>query len=887
MSEEKVKVHKLAKQFGFKSAEFVKILAKVGFPVTSYQASVTSWDVPIIEERLLKGGLITGEQIEAVEEAGEATEESEVGWSDLASQVAAEEPEATGFVTVTDDIPAPDAPTMEPDSYTEPEPEAEEEPADDPVSEETPSEEEAPQVEEEPSEPTGADETSEPMAVDEDGGSGEEAVVETEVESGDADSSGEEQTEEKDDTAVDEGKVTPKPTGIPKPTGSAGGATKLGMIDLAALKKIKARQRAGRSSTFTDIRDRESARRRDERQRQRERQKARSQGGPAKQSSTIERKSSVVLSMPATVKSFSTDTGIAVNDILGKLMRLGVMATINAQLDEDTIALLADDFGIGVSVRAQEDIEQSFEAELEEARAGVDEGELDSRPPVIAFLGHVDHGKTSLIDAIRQENVVDGEAGGITQHIGAYQVTASNGHLISIIDTPGHEAFTEMRARGAQTTDIVILVVAADDGVMPQTEEAANHAKEAGVPIIVAMNKIDKDNANPDRVLGELANIGLQPEEWGGDTGVIRVSAIQKTGLDELLERVALESELLDLKAHSQSLARGTVLEARVSEGRGKIVHLLVQDGTLKNGDFILAGHSHGKVRRMFDHRGEQVTEAGPSTPVELLGLAELPKAGDQFVIARDAATAKAIAEKRELHFRDAERAAQQKVSLDNLFESIESGQAQTLRLVLKADVQGSLEVLRVALAKLSTNEVQVELVHSGIGGVTESDILLAETAGAIVLGFHVVADDKARAASERADVEIRRYDVIYEMLEDLERGIEGMLSPDDVEEVRGHAEVRAIFRSSKFGTIAGSFVLDGTIHRAHQLRLTRDGVVVYTGKFDSLRRVKDDAREVRAGLECGIKIAKFEDVKVGDIIETFEIVQVSRSLAEARKGDS
>ncbi|RMH02358.1 MAG: translation initiation factor IF-2, partial [Planctomycetota bacterium] len=659
------------------------------------------------------------------------------------------------------------------------------------------------------------------------------------------------------------------------------GATKVGKIDLAALGLVKAAHNRQRGNvTFTDIRNRETSRRRDQRAAQRERLKARR--NQPKQVSTVARKRDVVLEPPVTPRSFSTATGIGLNQIMGKLMGLGLMVGMNDHLDEDTVELLAAEFELQIKLKQEEDIEESLMAEIQAARKSLDDSDLEERPPVIAFMGHVDHGKTSLIDAIRQTKVAQGEAGGITQHIGAYTVQARDGRTITIIDTPGHEAFTAMRARGASTTDIAVLVVAADDGVMPQTEEAANHARAAGVPLIVAINKVDVPGANPDRVKAELAGIGLQPEEWGGETGMVETSALRKTGIDDLLDRVLLEAEVLELKAHTKGMASGTVLEALVSEGKGKVAHALVQDGTLKTGDIVLAGYSYGKVRRIYDHNGKVVKKAGPSTPVEILGLNELPQAGEKFYVVRDLKAAKEVAEKRQALNREAEL-ARTRTDKEGFFDRIEESRRERIRIVLKADVAGSLEVLRSTLTEMSNDEVMIDIVHAGVGSVTETDVQLALAAEGSIIAFNVAPDAKARATAERERVEISRFNVIYELTEEIERRMLGLLAPETVEVETGRAQVLQLFRSSRWGTIAGCSVTDGVVKRSSKVRILRDGEQVHAGELASLRHLKDDVREVKAGTECGLKVADFDDVQVGDEIVAFDLVEQERSLEEVK----
>ncbi len=509
---------------------------------------------------------------------------------------------------------------------------------------------------------------------------------------------------------------------------------------------------------------------------------------------------------------------------------------------------------------------------------------MQDRPPVIAFMGHVDHGKTSLIDAIRETRVAVKESGGITQHVGAYVASLDSGKTVTILDTPGHAAFTSMRQRGAQATDIAVLVVAADDGVMPQTEEAAAHASSAGTPVVVAINKCDSPNANPDQVRSQLAGIGLQCEDWGGDVGMVEVSALKKQGIEELLERVLLEAEIMGLRAHAKGDAVGVVLESKLEKGKGKVASVLITDGTLHAKNVVLAGHTFGKIRLMFDHVGKPLKSAGPSTPVDLLGLDQLPPVGETFYVISDLKSAKTVAEKRALHKKELELSKGAGVTLQNLFEKIDESNAEHFKIILKADVHGSLEVLKETLKELSTEEVIVDIIHSAVGGITETDVVLADTAGAIILGFGVVPEGKARKEAERLRVEIRRYDVIYELLEEMEKAVEGMLAPDTVEEIVGHAEVQEVYRSSRWGTIAGCKVVDGVVKRACNARLTRNGRIVFEGPFASLRHFKDDVREVAEGNDCGIKIENFDDIKAGDVIEAVEVLEVVRTLEEVKE---
>lgn len=552
------------------------------------------------------------------------------------------------------------------------------------------------------------------------------------------------------------------------------------------------------------------------------------------------------------------------SEVIKKLILLGVMATINQELDIDTILLLAGDFGVEVEVKipVEEDRFETIEEVDEEA-------DLKERPPVVTIMGHVDHGKTTLLDAIRSTNVTGGEAGGITQHIGAYQVEI-NGKKITFLDTPGHEAFTAMRARGAQLTDITIIVVAADDGVMPQTVEAVNHAKAAGLPIIVAVNKIDKPDANPDKVKQELTEYELVPEEWGGDTIFVNVSAKQKIGLEGLLEMILLVAEVNEYKANPDKRARGAVIEAELDKSRGPVARVLVQHGTLKVGDAFVAGNCFGRVRAMVNDRGRRLKEAGPSTPVEITGLNEVPQAGDPFMVFEDERKARSIADKRAITQRQSDLGSNTRVTLDDLFRHIKEGEIKDLNVIIKADVQGSVEALKGALEKIEVEGVRVKIIHSGAGAITESDIILAAASNAIVIGFNVRPDNQTKATAEQEKVDIRLHRVIYNAIEEIEQAMKGMLDPVYKETVIGHAEVRNTFKISKVGTIAGCMVTSGKITRSAEMRLIRDGIVVYEGKIDSLKRFKDDAKEVAQGYECGITLDNYNDLKEGDVIEAF-----------------
>lgn len=575
-----------------------------------------------------------------------------------------------------------------------------------------------------------------------------------------------------------------------------------------------------------------------------------------------------------TVKELASKLGREVSEVIKKLMMLGIMASINQEVDLDTATLLAGEFGVEV-VELPPEEDPTEIPEIED-----DEASLVLRPPVVTVMGHVDHGKTSLLDSIRQTHVTDQEAGGITQHIGAYQVV-SHGKKIVFLDTPGHEAFTAMRARGAQVTDIAILVVAADDGVMPQTIEAINHAKSAKVPIIVAINKMDRPGANPDRVKQQLSDHGLIPEDWGGDTIMVPVSAHKKTGINELLEMILLVAEMQEIKANPNRFAYGTIIEAQLDKGRGPVATVLVQKGTLHIGDSIIAGVAYGKVRAMVNDRGEKVKKAEPSTPVEVLGLTDVPQAGD-ILAAVDEKIARAVAEKRIAKKRTEEMQHSQKVSLDDLFKQIQEGNIKDLNIVIKADVQGSIEALRQALIALNENtkEVRVSIVHAGVGAINESDVMLASASNALIIGFNVRPDANARKSAENEKIDIRTYRVIYEAINDVEAAMTGMLAPEYKEVVLGRVEIRKVFSIAK-AVVAGAYVLEGKITSSSQIRIIRDGIVVHEGTIESLRRFKDDVKEVAAGYECGISVEKFRDIKEGDVIEAFIMEEVKPSSLE------
>lgn len=581
--------------------------------------------------------------------------------------------------------------------------------------------------------------------------------------------------------------------------------------------------------------------------------------------------SKVIYSTPITVGEFAEKLNKEPSEIIKKLMFLGVMATINQELDKDSIDIIAEEFGVEVEEEVIVD-ETDFRS-LTEDDAPED---LQERSPVVTIMGHVDHGKTTLLDSIRHTKVTAGEAGGITQHIGAYQVE-ENGKKITFLDTPGHAAFTTMRARGAQVTDITILVVAADDGVMPQTVEAINHAKAAEVPIIVAVNKVDKEGANPDRVMQELTEHGLVAEAWGGETIFVNVSALNGTGIDDLLEMILLVSEVEELKANPNKEAMGTVIEAELDRGRGPVATLLVQAGTLNIGDPIVVGNAFGKVRAMVNDLGRRVKTAGPSMPVEITGLNSVPQAGDQFRVFKDEKQARQIGEARATKQREADRKESSRVSLDDLFDQIQQGEIKEINIIVKADVQGSAEAMKGSLEKIEVEGVKVNIIHTGVGAIAESDIILASASNAIVIGFNVRPDVNAKRTAEAEKVEVRLHRVIYDAIEEVESAMKGMLDPEFEEKVIGQAEVRQVFKVSKIGSIAGSYVTEGKITRDSSVRLIRDGVVIFEGDIKDLKRFKDDVKEVARNYECGITLENFNDVKEGDVVEAYIMEEIKR----------
>lgn len=580
----------------------------------------------------------------------------------------------------------------------------------------------------------------------------------------------------------------------------------------------------------------------------------------------------VPISDTVTVGDLAQRMTVKASEVIKTLMNLGTMVTINQPIDQDTAVIVIEEMGHKAKLIKENALEE------EVLQAAPDNLETHPRAPVVTIMGHVDHGKTSLLDYIRSSKVTDGEAGGITQHIGAYHVATGQGTL-TFLDTPGHAAFTAMRARGAKVTDVVVLVVAADDGVMPQTEEAVQHARAAGVPIVVAVNKIDREDANPDRVMQELSNKDVIPEAWGGDTMFVNVSAITGAGVDELLDAVVLQADLLELTAPTEGAASGVVVESRLDRGRGPVATVLVQSGTLSRGDMLLAGQQFGRVRLLIDERGEQVTDAGPSIPVEVLGLSSPPEAGDEALVVADERKAREIAQYRQSKTREQKLARQQATKLENVFSQMEQGEVATLNLVVKADVQGSVEALRDALIGVSTDEAKVNIVAGGTGGISETDVNLAIAANAVIVGFNVRADASARRLIEQEGVGLHYFSVIYDVIDTIKQSLSGLLSPEEREEIVGVAEVRDVFRARRFGAIAGCMVLEGAVKRHNPIRVLREQVVIYEGELESLKRFKEDVSEVGRGTECGIGVRNYNDVKVGDQIEVFERVQIQRTV--------
>ncbi len=590
------------------------------------------------------------------------------------------------------------------------------------------------------------------------------------------------------------------------------------------------------------------------------------------QKPTADVKNEVRISETITVAELASRMAVKGAEVVKTMMKMGDMVTINQVIDQETAQLVAEEMGHKVIIVKENELEEKVLSDRSE------EGKAIPRAPVVTVMGHVDHGKTSTLDYIRSAKVASGEAGGITQHIGAYHVE-TNGHMITFLDTPGHAAFTSMRARGAKATDIVILVVAADDGVMPQTKEAVQHARAAGVPLIIAVNKMDKEGIDPDRVKNELAQLDVIPEEWGGDTQFVHISAKTGLGIDDLLEAVLMQAEILELTAPAEGMAAGVVIESRLDKGRGPVASILVQSGTLNQGDIVLCGLEYGRVRAMKDENGKDIKSAGPSIPVEILGLSGIPAAGDEATVVKDERKAREVALYRQGKFREVKLARQQKAKLENMFTNMAEGDVSEVNIVLKADVQGSIEAIADSLTKLSTDEVKVKIVGSGVGGITETDATLAAASNAIVVGFNVRADASARKVIESENLDLRYYSVIYSLIEEVKQAMSGMLAPEFKQEIIGLAEVRDVFKSPKIGAIAGCMVTEGIVKRSAPIRVLRDNVVIYEGELESLRRFKDDVQEVRNGMECGIGVKNYNDVKVGDQIEVFETVEVQRSL--------
>ena len=580
----------------------------------------------------------------------------------------------------------------------------------------------------------------------------------------------------------------------------------------------------------------------------------------------------VIIGETITVGELANKMAVKGSQVIKAMMKLGAMATINQVIDQETAQLVAEEMGHKVILRRENELEEAVMSDRDTGAAA------EPRAPVVTIMGHVDHGKTSLLDYIRSTKVASGEAGGITQHIGAYHVETDNG-MITFLDTPGHAAFTSMRARGAQATDIVVLVVAADDGVMPQTIEAIQHAKAAQVPVVVAVNKIDKPEADPDRVKNELSQYGILPEEWGGESQFVHVSAKAGTGIDDLLDAILLQAEVLELKAVRNGMASGAVIESFLDKGRGPVATVLVREGTLHKGDIVLCGFEYGRVRAMRDELGREVLEAGPSIPVEILGLSGVPAAGDEVTVVRDEKKAREVALYRQGKFREVKLARQQKSKLENMFANMTEGEVHEVNIVLKADVQGSVEAISDSLLKLSTDEVKVKIIGSGVGGITETDATLAAASNAILVGFNVRADASARKVIEAESLDLRYYSVIYNLIDEVKAAMSGMLSPELKQQIIGLAEVRDVFKSPKFGAIAGCMVIEGVVKRHNPIRVLRDNVVIYEGELESLRRFKDDVNEVRNGMECGIGVKNYNDVRVGDMIEVFEIIEIQRSI--------
>ncbi len=599
---------------------------------------------------------------------------------------------------------------------------------------------------------------------------------------------------------------------------------------------------------------------------------------PEKEEEQEEKAQSIEVAPPVNVKSIGEALGTNPNKIIKQLIEQGVMINLTQNLTGDALAEVEQILGIKVEVKTEE--KKKTEAKPKKEEKQKKKKDLVTRPPVVTIMGHVDHGKTQLLDVIREANVVASEAGGITQHIGAYQVEA-NGKKISFLDTPGHEAFTAMRARGAHVTDIAVLVIAADDGIMPQTVEAINHAKDAGIPIIVAINKIDKENANPERVKQQLTEYNLVPEEWGGETVCVEISALQKINIDELLEMILLVAEVEDIKADPKEKASGVIIEAQLDKGRGPVATVLIKDGTLRIGDAIMAGSAHGRVRAMINDKGERLKKAGPSTPVEVLGLSDVPVAGDMLESVKTEKEGKKIAEERREEKREKELTSDRPANLEQFFARMQDEEVKELKIIIKGDVQGSVEALKDSLNQIKSEDVNLNIIHTGAGAINENDVILASASKAIIIGFNVRPDSRAKRVADQEGVDIRTYRIIYQVIDDVKKALEGLLEPEIREKVLGRAEVRDTFRVPKAGTVAGLYVTDGKITRNSKVRVLRDGVVVHEGSIGSLKRFQDDVREVDSNYECGLNIEGFQDVKVGDIIEAFVLEEVKRKLSD------
>ena len=665
---------------------------------------------------------------------------------------------------------------------------------------------------------------------------------------------------------------TPTPAPAPAPTETRAKDAKKFTNDKESVKGKKGRRRKDSDGGELHISSDKSGRRNNKKKGGKGRAAAASTSrhGFEKPTAPIVREVSIPETI--TVGELAQKMSVKAAEVIKAMMKLGTMATINQVIDQETASVVVEEMGHKATMMKENALEE------EVLKSSETEGEEVARAPVVTIMGHVDHGKTSLLDYIRRTRVASGEAGGITQHIGAYHVETERG-MISFLDTPGHAAFTAMRARGADLTDIVVLVVAADDGVMPQTKEAVQHARAAGVPLIIAVNKIDKPEADPDRVKNELAQHDVIPEDWGGDTMFVHVSAKAGTGIDDLLDAILLQAEVLELKAVATGPASGVVIESRLDKGRGAVASILVQRGTLNKGDIVLAGHEYGRVRAMLDETGKPIVSAGPSIPVEILGLSGVPTAGEPAVVVADERKAREVALFRQGKFRDVKFARQQQAKLDDMFNHMEEGKVNYLNILIKADVQGSVEAIADALRNLSTDEVKVKIVASGVGGINESDAQLAVASNAIMVGFNVRADAGAKRVIEEQGIDLHYYSIIYELIDEVKRAMTGMLAPEFKENIVGLAEVRDVFRSPKFGAVAGCMVVEGTVKRNNPIRVLRDNVVIYEGELESLRRYKDDVAEVKSGTECGIGVKNYNDVKVGDQIEVFERVQVERTL--------